>query len=200
MKIFKFYSIKSAAFELSSTMLPTSLKNMKPFQILQNKVGCTCFEFSQSTMLPSSLKKMKPYVKKKASKLSLYISCINKMQLSAKQTKYLSHCLRKSMKGAVSVKEAVVLVSSEIQRLLLLNRFRTLKNFHTCKLMVDDFWIIGDFPSKILDRKDDPAFKKRLVIEHFDAVARSEDESMIRHYVNEFIPTYLDILANDSSE
>jgi hypothetical protein len=151
-------------------------------------------------MLPTSLKDMKSYVKKKASKLSLYIYARNKIQVSAKKSKYFYQCLRKSMRGAVSVGEAVALIKSEIQCLWTSNRFRTQKNFHNCKLKVDEFWIRGEFPSKILHLKDDLAFKKEAMRDYFGTVATAEDEVIVGRYIDEYIPVYLDIIANDSSE
>jgi hypothetical protein len=157
-------------------------------------------EFNQSTMLPTSLKDMKTYVEKKASKLSLYIYARNRIQVSAKKSKYFSHCLRKSMKGAVSVGEACALIKSEIQRLWTLSRFRTQKNFHICRLKIDDFWIRGVFPPKILHLKNDPAFKKEAMRDYFGTVATAEDEFIVGRYIDEYIPVYLDIIADDSSE
>lgn len=151
-------------------------------------------------MLPSSLKDMKQYIRGKAAKLSLYIYARNRIQMSAKQTRYFRFRLRKSMVGAVTVEEAIALIRSEIQRLWTSNKFRTMKTFTICKQKIDEFWLKGRFPACLVYLKEDPAFKKRTLIEYFDTVAREKEEFMIRRMTDGFIPVYLQNLIDVDSD
>jgi hypothetical protein len=151
-------------------------------------------------MLPSSLKGMKLYIGRKASKLSLYIYARNMIRMSAKQTKYFRYRLRKSLGGAASVKEAISRINSEIQRLWTSKKFRTMKTFDICKRKLDEFWSEGVFPICLTDLKEDPAFKKRTLIEYFDAVSREQEEIMVQRMADMFIPVYLENLSGMSDE
>ena len=134
---------------------------------------------------------LKSFAARKAAKLSLFIYARNRIRMSAKRTKYFAHCLRKSMKGAASVDDAVALGRVEILRLWTLNRFRTMKLFCLCKLKVDDYWLRGAFPLPLLHLKEDPAFRKRFLIYYFHSVAKEEDATAVRRMLDAFIPVFL---------
>ena len=158
------------------------------------------FSNALNPMLPSTPWEMKLYIGKKASKLSLYIYARNGIRMSAKQTMFFRYRLRRSMEGAVSVKEAISRMNTEIQRLWTSNKFRTMKTFNICKRKLDEFWSEGVFPFCLTHLKDDQAFKRRTLVEYFDVVSRETDEVMVQRMTDGFIPVYLEKLSELSDE